>query len=408
MRGGRPAEAVVWLTAGVAGLLGFRLALDWAHGHGEAEELIVLSAVAYMIVVSGQLAHILGLPAAIVEILAGIGLATAAGGPVGESKALEILAGIGAFLVLFMAGTEVDVSLIRKRFRSALELALLSLAGSALVGFLVARSSGLGEHGVILVIAGLSATSAALTYAILATAGLLRGRRGQVALAAAMITDVVGMLLLNVATSEANPLILLYGVIIIAAILIQPLLPRLAERPFESELRLIIMAVIVLGSLSELIGVHGVLTTFILGVVVSEIVQSRRVLREKLEGLATGFLTPFFFVASGMSVDPGTLAALAPIVVVSGLGAFAAKFFPALIYARLRGWGRRAPVYAASISPLLTVTIIAAQVGLSSGIITEEVYAILTGSVVATSLAASLVALAYLGRHIEGRGPVGG
>lgn len=54
------------------------------------------------------------------------------------------------------------------------------------------------------------------------------------------------------------------------------------------------------------------------------------------------------------------------------------------------------------------MTIIAAQVGLSSGLITEEVYAILTGSVVATSLAASLIALAYLGRHIEGRGPVGG
>ena len=408
MRIGRRAEALVWTIAALAGLAGFRLTLGRVHGHPEAEELIVLSAVAYMIVVSGQLAHILGLPAAIVEILAGMALAAAAGGESPESKALEILAGIGAFLVLFMAGTEVDVSLIRRRFRSALELATVSLVGSALVGVLVARSTGLEGPGTLLVIAGLSATSAALTYAILASAGLLRSRRGQVALAAAMITDVAGMLLLNVATSEANPLLLLYGAIIVAAILVQPLLPRLAERPFESELRLIIMAVIVLGSLSELIGVHGVLTTFILGVVVSETVQSRRVLREKLEGLATGFLTPFFFVASGMSVDPGTLAALAPIVVVAGLGAFAAKFLPALAYARLRGWGRRAPVYAASLSPLLTVTIIAAQVGISSGIITEDVYAILTVSVVATSLAASLVALAYLGRHIESRGPAGG
>ena len=394
----QPGEALSWALALAGLVLAARMVEEAGLLHGGHEEPIVLSLVALAIVFSGQLAHATGLPAAVVEILAGLGLAWAGASRV---EVLKVLAGIGANIVLFMAGTEVDVSLIRRRIRQAGEAAILALAGAALLGLAVSWTVGAEGPGTIILVAGLSATSAALTYAILQAAGLVRGRRGQVALAAAMITDVVGMILLNVATSGANPLLILYAPILLAAVLLQPLLPRLGERGFEAELRLILMAVIVLGSLSEIIGVHSVLTSFILGVVVADTVQSRRMLREKLEGLATGFFTPFFFVASGMSVDVKVLAADILLVLAAGAAAFAAKFLPLLAYFKQQGAGRGGVLYAASLSPLLTVTIIAAQVGLDQGLLDSRAAAILTGSVVFTSLAASMVALAVSRRSLE-------
>ncbi len=399
MEAARLREAAAWALLLAAGIAGYKAVKGYlaGHGHGEAEELLTLSLVAYTIIISGQLAHVLGLPAAIIEVLAGVAIAWAGAG---GSEPLAILAGIGANLVLFMAGTEVDVRLIRRRVRSAGEVALLSLAGAGLLGVAVARLEGLSGPAVLLTMAGFAATSAAITYAILQAAGLIRSRRGQVALAAAMLTDVAGMILLNAATSGANPLLALYAVIIVAAILLQPLIPRFAGRSFEAELRLIVMAVIVLGSLSEVIGVHSVLTSFILGVVASETVQARSVLREKLEGLATGFFTPFFFVASGMSVDVGVLMGNLPLVVGVGAAAFAAKFAPVYAYFRLSGVpGRPSLVYAASVSPLLTVTIISAQVGLQSGLLTQLAYTLLTGSVIVTSVLSSLVAAWAAGRR---------
>ncbi len=398
----RALEAMIYTLLVMLGAMIFKILYSSLHA-GEEEELanlLTLSLVAYLIIISGQLAHVLDLPAAIVEILAGVAAAFAGAHVV---EPLAILAGIGANLVLFMAGAEVDVSLIRKRLRSALLVALLALIGAIVIGIGVSVYEGLSREGMLLSIAGFAATSAALTYAILASSGLIRGRRGQIALAAAMITDVAGMMLLNIATSGANPLLVLYAGIIMAALLLQPLLPRFAGRPFESELRLIVMTVIVLGSLSEIIGIHSVLTSFILGVVASETVKSRDVLREKLEGLATGFFTPFFFVASGLSVDTGALVENFGIVVLLGVAAFAAKFLPVYAYFSRRGRERTRIIYAASLAPLLTVTIIAAKIGIDTGLLTPLIYTLMTGSVIVTSLMASLVVPLVGGRrlHVE-------
>jgi len=390
-------EAVLWTLVLVVGLLVFMELQGAVHGE-EHHNLIVLSLVAFLIIVSSQIAHVLTLPAAIVEIMAGVGAAFVGAHSV---EPLAILAGIGANLVLFMAGAEVDVKLIRRRFRSAMEVAALAIIGAAVLGVAVSKVEGLSTEGTLLATAGFAATSAALTFAILQSSGLIRSRRGQIALAAAMITDVVGMILLNLATSGANPLLILYAGIILGALALQPLLPRFTGKGFESELRLIVMTVIVLGSLSEIIGVHSVLTSFILGVVVSETVQSRHVLREKLEGLATGFFTPFFFVASGMSVDPKLLVGNLPLVVGIGLAAFLAKFAPVYLYFHRRAPGKASIVYAASVSPLLTVTIISAQIGQQAGVITPLVYTLMTGAVIVTSLLSSLVVPLVSGRKVQ-------
>ncbi len=358
------------------------------------QELLILGLVAFTIILSGHIAHLIGISASIIELMVGI-LIAAAGGVVTEP--LAVLAGIGANILLFMAGSEVDVRMLRQRIGDSIILGILGFAVPSIVGYVVSVYYDLPLESTLLLIAGFSATSVAITYSILRSMGLLSSRYGQVALSAAMIADVVGMLLLNVASASVDPKLIAYALILVSALALQPLIPRISGAPFEAEIRLVTMAIIVLGVLSEIVGVHSVLTSFILGIVVSETVRSKRMLREKLEGLATGFFTPFFFISSGMKVNPNLLLNDIAIIVLVGLAVFIAKFLPPFLYFRKAKRARRRAsiILSSSLAPLLTVSIISGEVGVSLGLLGDEAYNILMGVVLFSVIASSLIAYNY-------------
>jgi len=276
-------------------LLGYNTVIG-SHAGSEAE-VLTLGLTALLIIISGHVASNLLVPVAIVEIILGM-MASGFGAEPGEG--LTLLSNIGANLLLFMAGSEIDVRLLKRRVYHSILLGIITFLISSVVAVIIYIRLGLSVGVLLLLIAGFSATSVALTYSILKSSGLLATRQGQLALTSAMIADLIGMFLLSIATASIDPVILFYIVVLMGVIAVGPLLPRISGAPFEFEIRLVTMAIIVLGVASEIIGMHSVLTSFILGVVVSETVRNRKILQEKLESMATGFFTPFFFIVSGM------------------------------------------------------------------------------------------------------------
>lgn len=367
------------------------------HVHGEEKEVLTLALAALLILFSGHIASILVLPVAIIEILLGM---AAAGFGAKPSEGLILLSNIGANLLLFMAGAEIDIQLLRRRAGHSIALGTLGFMAPGLLALALSKFYGLSGSSMLIMLAGFSATSVALTYSILKSSGLTSSRHGQLALTAAMVADIIGMVALSLATASIDPTIGLYIFILLSALLLGPLLPRVSGAPFELEIRLISMTIIILGVLSEILGMHSVLTSFILGVVASETVRGKRVFQEKLESLATGFFTPFFFIVSGMSVNPQMLLGSIGVVVGLGLLVVALKMVPAYIYfTRVSGARSRvAMILSSSQVPLLTVTIISGNVGLSLGLINEALYIILMGTVIVTSLAASLISSRYVRR----------
>ncbi|MCE4612021.1 MAG: cation:proton antiporter [Desulfurococcales archaeon] len=356
-------------------------------------DVALLGVTALLILLSTPIAAMLGITPAIVELVFGVYLAYR-GAEVNE--ALKIISGIGANMLLFMAGTEIDVGFLKRTAGKALSVAALTLIPAVPVVAYMTRGAPLEAS--ILVFATLTATSVALTFTLFDAYKVVRARAAQLVLAAAMILDVLGMILINVATAAINPLLILYGLVILAAFALQPILPRITGAPFEMEIRLVAMALIVLGVLSEVLGIHGVLTSFILGLIVSETVKNRRVLREKIEGLATGFFTPFFFIVSGMSIGGGV--ELLAVLEALALGVVLAASKLGIIYfyiKRFMGVGRQMAVVAASgAAPLLTVTIIGAEIGYDLGLIDGRTYSMLIWVVVASSLTAVMaVKLSY-------------
>ncbi|MCE4604874.1 MAG: cation:proton antiporter [Aeropyrum sp.] len=360
----------------VGGLLELHLEIEY--------DILVIVLVAILILISTRIAHEISLPPGVIELVMGALLAF---NGVEGTEILGLLAAIGANLLLFMAGSEIDLSLLRSILPRAALVASLSAIPPIIATAILTTYFSLHLSSALVVLAALSATSVAITYLILSTFRLLRSRTGQLILASAMMLDVAGMIILNIATAAINPTLAFYVIILLAAVLLYPLLPRLSGTPFEAEIRLITMAVIILGFISDFIGIHGVLTSFILGVVASETVRNRHILREKLESLATGFFTPFFFIASGMSISPDVPLTYASLAVVGGILLAASRSGVTYLLLRSSGTGRRSSVLAASgISPLLTVTIISATIGYSLGLIDEVLFSLLIWTVIGTIL----------------------
>jgi Kef-type K+ transport system membrane component KefB len=161
----------------------------------------------------GGLSRRAGLPSVLGELVAGVMLgptvlniarlawfaphAAASSDPVSLSALIRVLAGVGVVVLMFLAGLETDLAMMRTVARTAFWAAcggvLLPLAGGAFL----ARAAGFGWPEALFMGTVLTATSVSITAATLMNLGKLRSRAGSTILGAAVIDDVLGLIVLS-------------------------------------------------------------------------------------------------------------------------------------------------------------------------------------------------------------------
>lgn len=365
-------------------------------------------AVAIGLVAAAGLALELRVSSAILEIFAGVALALMIPN-VQELHWLEFLANLGMMALMFMAGFEIEAKRLRRTWTSCLAVGTLSLGvpmtGVYAVGHYLL---GLEPMAAALVAIGLSTTSLALVYQALRDEGLLATDAGQTMLASATVVDVLSMLALAVLLGDAG-----WGtaaVLLVVAFTVVGL-PRVGHWFFrryagsvvEAELRFMLVVLVGMGFMAESAdGIHPAVVAFAVGVAMSGLVAQHRELKAKLKGIVFGFFAPVFFLHAGTKLDVGYLTtetlAMAGILFVV---ACTLKFVGTAVPARwlLDVSGRFAGVL---FNYRLSFGIIAANVGLESGILSKGVYAVVLLVVVAS---AALPMLFLRERPSEWNGP---
>ncbi len=303
----------------------------------------------------------LGQPAVLGELLAGVAVGNL--GLLGwhgldglrDLHALEVLAQIGVLFLLFEVGLSSDVGKMRAVGGSALLVATLGVIAPIGLGYVVSRQLLPAQPALShwFVGATLCATSVGITARVLADLGRAASPEGRIILGAAVIDDVLGLLVLAILTGviEAagrgrafDAWAVLRVATTAVAFLALALLAgrRLSRRVFALGARLpgegVLLSLALafcfaLAWLAGLAGLAPIVGAFSAGLVLEE--AHYRDLRERdaerrgvraLLAPLTGFLVPIFFVLMGMRVDltafarAGTLgftAALAAVVVVS-------------------------------------------------------------------------------------------
>jgi Kef-type K+ transport system membrane component KefB len=351
-------------------------------------------------------------PAVVGEIIAGIIIGPAVLNWVQPTDVLEALAEIGVIFLLFTVGLETRPGDIFKVGLTALVVAVIGVIVPFIAGWgLASLWPGYTWIEATFLGAAMVATSVGITARVLSGLGLISSEASQVILAAAVIDDVIGLLVLAVVSSLASGQVnylhialtagLAVGFTLLTITLGARVVKRVKQpvRDLKIDHSLLIFALVLcfgLAAVASLIGIAGIVGAFLAGVALSESTDGTR-LHQQSEAL-TEFLTPFFLITIGMKLDLKIF--LSPQVIL-----FAAIVIALAIVSKLVGCGigairmgkRRAMQVGVGMIPRGEVGIVVAQIGLTmTG--NSTLYGVVIAMAVITTLAAPpFIKMAFAG-----------
>jgi Kef-type K+ transport system membrane component KefB len=381
------------------------------HGRVVLALFIVLAAGKLM----AELFERLHLPAVVGEILAGVIIGPSLLNLVQPTEVMATLSEIGVIFLLFTVGLETRPSDIFKVGGTATVVAVLGVIVPFLAGWsLLTVWPGHSWIEAVFLGAAMVATSVGITARVLSGMGLIATDTARVVLAAAVIDDVIGLLVLAVVSSLAEGHVNYWHIALIAALAVGFTLLTITlgsravkrvARPVES-LRinhsLFIFALLLcfgLATVASFIGIAGIVGAFLAGVALSEQSDGTR-LHQQSEALME-FTAPFFLVNIGLKLNLSVFNSKS-VIVVSLIVTFLA------IITKLIGCGlgasrmgfRRAMQVGVGMAPRGEVGIVIAQIGLALSAVGDAVYGVVLAMAVATTiLAPPLIRLAYAGEQ---------
>jgi Kef-type K+ transport system membrane component KefB len=334
---------------------------------------------------------------ALVEIVVG----AVAGNLIGLPLApwVNFLAGFGAILLTFLAGAEIDPTVIRKHFRSSMSIGVISFFAPFL-GVLLLAHYVAGWPWPQAQIAGISmsTTSVAVVYAVMVETGFNRTDLGKVILAACFVTDLGTVLALGLLFANYNVLLALFvAVTAVALFLIPRFAPRLfallGERVSEPQTKFVALVLLFLGGLASIAGSEAVLPAYLVGIALAPTFMKDRELPHRLRIVAFSILTPFYFLKAGSLVEARAVVAGGGLIVFYLAIKMVTKFVGILPVTRLFQFKPRDGMYTTLLmSTGLTFGSISALYGLTNNIIDQQQYTILVTAVILSAVVPTLIA----------------
>ncbi len=354
--------------------------------------------------VLGRLAGALGFPAVIGELLAGALLGPHLLDLVHRSEFFEAFAELGVIFLLFEAGLEARVRDLLAVRGSALRVGFIGVALPFAGGLLAALAFGEATSNALFVATAFVATSVGITITVLRELGVQSRRSARIILAAAVLDDILGLIVLvvvkGVALGESNPteiaLIALEAVAFVAVVVVAgpPLAARLSHLVKRLPPGVVFDASIVLtlglSLLAEYVGLAAIVGAFLAGLLLGEL-EDYDPIQRRIEPL-TAFFVPFFFVLMGTYVDFAAFANPlidAEILVFTAV-AVATKYAGGWVGALREGGAIRREVGAGMV-PRGEVGIVVAGIAFSAGAVTGDVYVAVISMVLATTFLAPFI-----------------
>jgi Kef-type K+ transport system membrane component KefB len=334
---------------------------------------------------------------ALIEIMVGV----VAGNTIGLqlNEWVNFLAGFGAILLTFLAGTEIDARVVRKHFRSSMSIGVMGFFAPYLgvlfyAHYLIHWPWDQAQIAAI----SLSTTSVAVVYAVMVETGFNRTEIGKIILAACFVNDLGTVLALGVVFAHYDWKLLCFGAATAAVLW---MLPKFAPWFFESvghrvsepETKFVAMILLGLGGLSSIVGSEAVLPAYLVGMALAPAFMADRELPHRMRIIAFTILTPFYFLKAGSLVDYRAVVDSVGLVAVFLAIKMSTKFAGILPLTRAFNFDRRDGMYITLLmSTGLTFGTISALFGLTNHIIDQRQYTILVTAVIGSAVVPTLIA----------------
>ena len=367
--------------------------------HSFPDLLIALVALLVATKLLGVLAQRVKQPAVVGELIAGVLL----GGSVlaivdPADPVIHSISELGVLILLFEIGLHTDLKSLMRVGNSAIAVAIVGVVLPFGLGYWVAHALGLSTVPAIVAGAALTATSIGISARTLSDLGRLNTTEGQIVLGAAVLDDIIGLVILSVVAglvggaaitaagvtvTTAIALGFVIAAVVLGSIVIPPLFRAVAQIEASGTLGVIGLAfAFFLAWLAASVGSATIIGAFSAGLILHGTPQ--RVAIEKATTNIGHFFVPIFFATVGAAVELSTLAdarVLAiggALIAVGVIGKFVAGFAPFWLK------GDKTLIGIAMI-PRGEVGLIFARMGLATGALTSQLYSAIAMMVLVTT-----------------------
>jgi Kef-type K+ transport system membrane component KefB len=374
---------------------------------GIAELLLALLAIFAAAKLFGELAERIGQPAVLGEMVGGVVIGVSGLRLINpHDPLLHVLAELGVLLLLFLIGLETNIQRLLSVGGASLAVALAGVILPFAAGYGVGMWLGYPTTVSVFLGAALTATSVGITARVLSDLGHLKSDESQVILGAAVVDDILGLVLLSVVSAMAagqkltvigvgKTFGIAFGFVFLAIVIGSVLAPRLIAlitrlRVAKALFFASIMFAFALAYLADAVGSAVIIGAFAAGLVLARTDRGREIEHEVYD--VAQFFIPIFFVSVGAAVD---LKALNP------FRADTRQFFVlGILLTLVAVVGKLVAGYAAFGRPLRKIVIgvgmiprgevglIFAQLGLAAGLLSAGLYSSVAMMVMVTTFVA--------------------
>jgi Kef-type K+ transport system membrane component KefB len=330
---------------------------------------------------------------------------------------LELISLIGALFLLLITGLETDLALIKRHARTAIGVSFGGILATFATGFLLGQL--LPDYLLVnadarLIFALFLATAMSISAIpviakVLMDLNLMRRDIGQTIIAAGMSDDTIGWILLSVVAGLAAGEVVTAGTVLqtvgsvlgflllsftLGRMLIKWLLDYVQDHVVSTDrlLTLVVAMTFAWGALTQALNLEAVLGAFVMGVLFGQMPRLPKEVIHKLESISLGIFTPIFFGVAGLKVNilnllrPDLLLIALLVIFVASFGKVVGTYTGARLIGRREHW--TALSFGAGLNARGAMEIIIATIGLSLGILSQDMFSIIVLMAMATSLMA--------------------
>lgn len=315
------------------------------------------------------------------------------------SEFIEIFSQIGVLLLMFMAGLETDVKELNKNRNASLMVALggvvLPFAGGYVAGLMVGMEQ---SHAVFLGLL-LCATSVSITVQSLKDLGRLNTRESTTILGAAVVDDVLVVVLLAFVMSMLVGGDVSLGMVVLKKLIffvtifligwkVVPMLMRFLAplRVTEAVISAALIICFGFAYYGEMLGIAGIIGAFAAGIAISQTNYKKEV-EHKLEPIAYSIFVPVFFVSIGLNVTLDGIGSQVVFIIALTIIAILTKLIGSGLGARLTGFNMHSSMaIGAGMVSRGEVALIIAAIGLESSLLAPEYFTSIVIVVILTTL----------------------
>ncbi|MGK4179323.1 cation:proton antiporter [Lapidilactobacillus dextrinicus] len=259
----------------------------------------------------------IGIPAVLGELIVGILIGPALLSWISPTNFIKQMAEIGVILLMFAAGCESDLDLLRKYFKPSM---LAALCGMVLPIILIAPLGiyfGMVPLHAIFLGVVFAATSVSISVVVMKELNFTQNREASTILGAAVVDDILAVIVLSIMMSFAGQgqidlvsltkqlliqVLYFIGLVIVVKWL-TPIIFRVTTM-LQVQYATVITALIIafsLAYLAEVVGLSDVVGAFFAGVAVGQ-TEYRHKINLAIEGIGNSLFMPLFFVNIGLSM----------------------------------------------------------------------------------------------------------